>query len=1175
MRKKIYRLSEGQFDSEPAVISGIPEKIEAECREGEPMEGSFVITSENDIPMRGMIYSTEPYVICPSPAFSGKECKISYKVIHEGFNEGDVISGAFTLIADRLTRVIPFEIRYVAAYPKSSIGEITDLSIFSELCEKHWDEGKSLFFTDGFERMIRRREPDSLSLYLGYRNALPTSDNLERFLVAARVKPRITFEVDESTREYYGVKENQKETVTITRSSWGYTEIRVSSDADFVSVENERLTPDFFLGSSLELSFYIHRNRLHDGINHALITFESAGVKRHIAITASVNEKDAMKHMVSHLDKRRKVSLLRLYQEFRLHRVTTGEWCVGSVELLDALFASFPGEYQYPLMKTHALIVNRQRQDALWLIQDLKQEIEDKRSPEWAYLLYLCTLIEPEEDYVDRLTTEIEGIFRENPDNMYIFWFLTFLRKEYIKDTGRKLAAISQWINDGYDSPLLYIEAYELYCTDPFLLKDFGELSVKILRFAKRKDGFTANICARITQLLPQEKEYDKNVYDIVSYAYEKYPTDELLYAIISYLIASSSFGEKELFWYEEGIKKELKITGIFEAYLLSLPLDHVEPLPRIVLLYFDYQNDLPTERKAFLYANIVSNKKDDPETYEHYIRQIEAFALSEMRNRHIDDNLSILYQDLIDHSVFDEDIADAMSELAFVKKVVCIYPDVRRVIAYEEPFGSPVIAPVRDRVAYLPIVGDSCRIMLETGDGIRLCDERGYYIEELLRTDSCYNRLKELSGEKLRYLVNRLACDADAELSSEETALIPEFLENDGYSEAFKEKLYPKLMRAVSEHGREDLLLSHFMERKSFAGLSQKTITFATELFIMAEEYDKAYETVTHYNASGVSGKLMLRLINERLSSEDTPSDFLVSMSAQLMKQFLSTEETIECLCRYYAGPTPDMVTLWRFSDARLLDTTGLEERILTQMLYTEDVNDTSEPIFLAYLSHNYNAMVVEAYLSLWCHRFILYDAAVPESVFEQIRMLLRRDERTNDTIRLGLLKSLSETDELSDADYRLLDRLLREAIRKNICFSFYREMDERLLVKYHLYDRVFAEYRDKPDMRLMIRYSIDDRPAETEEMLEMYSGIYVHQFMLFLGEKCSCEIFEAGSDKILKTEEYSYQDIIEDSEENRYLLLNRIQSDFLYQNESELIDTMKRYQGLLVTTRNLFGLI
>ncbi len=74
------------------------------------------------------------------------------------------------------------------------------------------------------------------------------------------------------------------------------------------------------------------------------------------------------------------------------------------------------GGEMYALMKAQALIVNRQKQEASWIMEDYKRGCRDRETPEWGYYLYLCTLIEREPSYVDKLTDEIELLLEESEE---------------------------------------------------------------------------------------------------------------------------------------------------------------------------------------------------------------------------------------------------------------------------------------------------------------------------------------------------------------------------------------------------------------------------------------------------------------------------------------------------------------------------------------------------------------------------------------------------------------------------------------------------------------------------------------------------------------------------------------------------------------------------------------
>ncbi len=92
---------------------------------------------------------------------------------------------------------------------------------------------------------------------------LPSSANLEEFLVAVGLKDAVDFTVRERKEEFYRVSENRKETLVVAKNTWGYIEITVESDSPFVTVEKDLITTDYFLGSTMLLNYYMHKNRMH------------------------------------------------------------------------------------------------------------------------------------------------------------------------------------------------------------------------------------------------------------------------------------------------------------------------------------------------------------------------------------------------------------------------------------------------------------------------------------------------------------------------------------------------------------------------------------------------------------------------------------------------------------------------------------------------------------------------------------------------------------------------------------------------------------------------------------------------------------------------------------------------------------------------------------------------
>lgn len=201
---------------------------------------------------------------------------------------------------------------------------------------------------------------------------------------------------------------------------------------------------------------------------------------------------------------RGRMRLAQLYIDYRLKKIVTGAWANQSVELLDHMMAMEPECEMYALMKAQALIVNRQKQEASWIMEDYKRGCRDRETPEWGYYLYLCTLIEREPSYVDKLTDEMELLFKKNPKSSLLFWILLFLRESYYYSSPRKYKAIEAWIEGGCSSPYLYLESYYLIWQDPYLLTRLGTYELKVLRWAMRQGVLTKELAQQIRHLLPR-----------------------------------------------------------------------------------------------------------------------------------------------------------------------------------------------------------------------------------------------------------------------------------------------------------------------------------------------------------------------------------------------------------------------------------------------------------------------------------------------------------------------------------------------------------------------------------------------------------------------------------------------------------------------------------------------
>jgi len=133
LRKRIQQLANGKFDNNGPKLSLSTEKIELEVLEGKDETGSFVITSTNQVKMRGIIYSSNPRMECLTPQFEGEEVRIRYQFHSEGLIEGDIQKGEFFIVCNQGEYNLSFVVNISKLYPKTSIGTIRSIYEFAKL----------------------------------------------------------------------------------------------------------------------------------------------------------------------------------------------------------------------------------------------------------------------------------------------------------------------------------------------------------------------------------------------------------------------------------------------------------------------------------------------------------------------------------------------------------------------------------------------------------------------------------------------------------------------------------------------------------------------------------------------------------------------------------------------------------------------------------------------------------------------------------------------------------------------------------------------------------------------------------------------------------------------------------------------------------------------------------
>ena len=1181
MRARIGQIAAGRFNGTKPILAFSEETIDLSVIEGRSEAGSFVIESTNQIKICGIVYSTNPRMECLNPHFEGEKVRIRYQFNSKGLTEGDACEGKFVIVCNQIEYSLSFCARITRLYAEASTGAVKSLDDFTRLAASNWDEAYHLFYNRNFLNTIPYDNVYERLTYEGFACARPSGQNMEEFLIGVNKKQPVSISVDKSEEIFMASKEPQSGCFTITKDNWGYTEIRLRTDCEFIKLSKPVLTLDNFIGKTYLYEYIIDASAMHAGRNFGRIYIDGVYQSFTIDITAGVRDDDgSISDIAVTKDiKECMVGIMELYTSFRLKRIVTGVWANETISILNHLHALVPDEHMYELMKAQAFIINRQRQEAKWILDDFKHSNPDKKAPIWGYYLYLMTLLEREPSYVDNMTHEVELIFYENPDSVLLFWVLLFLRDQYFDDSAGKLKDIKYWVLRGCSSPYLYIEAYYLISQDPYLIKELSVFELRILSWAVKEKALTKELAGAIFEAVDLAGGFDNRVYELLTAAYEICPEAEYVGIICSYLIKGHKNDTCFHKWFELGIENKLRLTGLYESYLLTMNDRQISPVPKVIQMYFSFDNKLPYRKLAVLYNNIIAAKETEPEVYHKYRKAMGRFAMDQVQLRHIDDNLAVLYEDMLELGFINEELSAAFSDIIYTHKLIVFDKRIVRAIIYQNEMKEPQIVPVTDQCAYFELFSNDYVILFEDSRGYRYVKSISYRLQRLMDAEKYLDRCISLSPDRPQYIVSHFKNVRDySDFTKDDLKLFKPVFYSESFSDSYKAVMGYRILKYCQLHDYEDYVRP-FLQSIDFDILQKDARKYLIDMLVSNRLYEKAYDMAMEYGIDMLAAASQVVLCENALKVQHVDDDFMVQLAISAFKTGKYSDLVLKYLCENYTGPTDELINLWHAADKFSISSMKLDERILEQGIYTQIEPEKISDIFLEYYKRAGNDKLILAYISLVAHGYLHSGMCKVDFIFDIIEKRFIGNRTLNDACQLALLKHFAEKTDITQAELEIEDTLLKYYIYNNMYFDFFARLDYRLLKKYFIYDKAFLQYESTPGTHVVLHYSRDEDGEEfnSEDMVEMYDGIYVKAFVIFFGELIRYYITEEhdNSIEVKESNRLTCNNIPGDNDHSRYNLINEMIISDTLSDETTLKSNIDEYKRLDAATKQLFKLI
>lgn len=1081
MKNKIKRLAKGDFHIKQPEVQFPETKILMRVGEGEIYQGSFSFQNQGEETIRGLVYPSSYRVHCNEQGFDGNPVNIYFTYDGTGLVPGHVEHGKFTIVCNGGEYEIAFTAIIEKPFVMTAHGKVQSLDDFKKLAFKDFAEAEKLFRSRDFYEILKYEDKRIRVLYDNMRKWELDSQALEEFLVGCKQKEKIFLMLEEESRAFMSVEETRKETLTITKNTWGYQSFDVRTVGDFLDVEHTRVTTDEFIGNSYRLEYLIEPSALHKGSNFGLIVMESP----YETLTYEVVvEKDVVRDEDYRMTDLELASITKDYLSYEAGLVDLQTWADHAVAKLKMLREKDEDKEMYRLLQAHILILQGKKEDARWILESYNYNrfAIGKNLELSSYYLFLTTQLSNDSVGQKKVAEELSKTYMKHPESWKVLCMLVNVDQEY-RILSERLRVLEQQFYRGAHSILFYMEAFKCYREKSSTLKHLGEFEIQVLLFAAKHKLLTKELALYTANLASQTKQFNKHLYQVLVYAYKMYDESMILSAICTLLIKGNCVHSRYFMWYEKAVESELKIAQLYEYYMESVEPDHFrKPLPRSVYLYFMHGNMLDFQKKAFLYSNLITYEDETSEIYSHYRDEMEAFAWNQLDRRNVDDRLRIIYKRFVVESSLNTERVKALYDICHAYLITTKLNNMKYVQVIGENGTVTQRIPYTENGAQVFLYAKTDRIVWEGKDGRHYMDSIPYdskrLFYELQYMDICRKHLSSMF-ESARV--------------EEERELDLDYVRETGV-----EKFRPE------------------------------------ELFVLCSK------TIRENNYAG--------------------DDFLTYLCYELFRDGEYDKVLLTYLAKYYCGATLDMKKLWSVAKEYEVHTHELSERILTQMLYSEDLFG-EVAIFEDYYAEGAYFRLQQAYLVYVSREYVVEERKIQKSIIDVICREYDKGEDTADICKIAVLKYYA-TRSYDEMVRKILKSFLQQLCGRQIYFPFFLNYEEDWLKELQLWDKTMIEYHGQPGSRVILYYQLQtgtggEMEYSTEVVMPMYDNIYVKKFVLYANETLKYYFKETIDGNTYRSEKETCSKMTESGMSGRYGRLN----DIMECPEEKRLRSMQNY--------------
>lgn len=1172
------QLINGRFEYEVPKLLLSGEEIRLSTTPKDRTKGELFFAAEDRRRIKGIAWSSHRRFLLGKEKFSGEEIALPYGVDAKGLKDGDTIQGEVVLSTSIGEYRVPFFVLVKKTEVASSRGTVGSFEDFVRLSKENFREAYGLFLNPSFEELIREEER-LIPIYRSLTKAPVPYQNLEEFLIGAGKKEPVTLSLEREELELYEVQTSLKDTLRIKRNGWGYLRADVSVEGDFLEVEKKVIGDGHFIGSSYELEYIIRKENLGRGKNFGRIFIRT--VYQTLVYTIMASKGSRIQVNVTAYEKKKRLEASRDFLAMQMNRMSLEKWSEKSLSMLKELSENGYYSLESQLFECYIEIRTGDKAKARMILDSLEsnQRVKKEEIIQGAFL-YINYLAERTDRSRREIAEQIWQLYKRRPDSFLLLSMVMELNENEVRSQSGKMFYLEEQYRTGCRSPFLYLKACTMAAEEGTVFRKLNAFTVQVLRFAKKNEILTEEMAFRAVDLAEQVKTFSRAVYEILKYIYERYPSARVLRVICQLIMKGEPRKEEYFPWYEKAVAAELKITGLYEFYIETMSRNYQKVLPKVIRLYFGYNNTLSDQKKAFVYSNVIRNKTVDRETYLTYQSAMEKFAAEKIKEGRMNEDFAVVYQEFCTGST-DENVREALGKVMFTHRLYCDDPKIRKVIVRHGALCEEQVALCADGTAYIQLYSKEAVILFEDSSQKRYVGTVDYNCRSLLDFEELAPGFLEKPGNypgMLLYLAGDLYHENP--VTEENAAVFERILKRTEFCEEYRQNIRKKLLLYYQEHIDSNSLRSSLteMDFREFARVNKELLI---TILVHQNMYPGAYDLITQYGYEEVEMSVLLRLCSKMIVALEFEYDEeLVLLASYIVKSGIYDEILLQYLVKHFDGPVREMVSLWERASGFGLDCYQLEEKILTYSMFTRYEPEKGLEILADYTSQGGREMVILSYLTFEAYAYFVGEEKKEEFLFEALEAILKRGWECDKICRLALLKHYTESGDWTGERMEKAGRILSECVRNNLKFDFFSRLPEELLFAGQLEDKVFAQCKAKPGAKVLLHYKIHREGCpgtfRIEQLTERYQGIYNKEFLLFYGDRLHY-YFETEQEGKRVTGEEQVLTVPESriSGNSKYYVINGMLKQKAEGNREKLKEMVTAYQKQEIMIRELFRLM